>query len=118
MPLVARRRQRERVLCIVEEMRHGKCGFNVGGCSLRGKPVRRFYLSELAKRLARFSRDIGPDRIVSEDASIHGLCLGAQSMNNFRAVLSAAWSFAVRRGYARENVQMGKIAAASRLSSR
>ena len=39
---------------------------------------------------------------------IHGLGLGPQSMNNFRAVLSAAWGFAVKRDYASENV-LGKV---------
>jgi hypothetical protein len=56
----------------------------------------RAYVYDLEKRLARFARDFGPDRIVSDvqpaeiDEWIHGLGLGAQSMNNFRAVLSAA----------------------------
>ena len=70
----------------------------------------RAYLYDLEKRLARFAREFGSGRIVSDvqaaeiDAWIHGLGLGPQTMNNFRAVLSAAWGFAVKRGYARENI--------------
>ncbi len=38
------------------------------------------------------------------EAWIHSLNVGPQTQNNFRAVLSAAWTFAVRRGYAAGNV--------------
>jgi integrase len=74
------------------------------------KQKSRAYLYDLEKRLSRFVKDFGAERIVSEvqasevDAWIHSLRLGPQSINNFRAVLSAAWSFAVKRGYAGENV--------------
>ena len=50
------------------------------------------------------------DRIIAEITSadvdhwIQSLNVGPQTQNNFRAVLSAMWTFAVRRGYASTNV--------------
>lgn len=76
----------------------------------RAKAKSKMYLKDLELRLARFARDMEPSRMVSEipavdvDRWIHGLGVGPQTMNNFRAVLSAAWSFAVKRGYATKNV--------------
>ena len=67
------------------------------------------YLHDLHVRLSRFVATMG-ERIVSDisaanvDDWIQALGVGPQTKNNFRAVLSAAWTFAVRRGYATENV--------------
>ena len=50
------------------------------------------------------------DRIIADITSgdvdhwIQSLNVGPQTQNNFRAVLSAMWTFAVRRGYAATNV--------------
>src|SRR5215510_10135195 len=50
------------------------------------------------------------DRVTAEITSsnvdnwIQSLSVGPQTQNNFRAVLSAMWTFAVRRGYAATNV--------------
>jgi integrase/recombinase XerD len=80
----------------------------------RAKGKSEIYLRDLDKRLARFVREIGPGRMMSDlqavevENWIHGLGVGAQTMNNFRAVLSAAWGFAAKRGYASENV-LGKV---------
>ncbi len=78
--------------------------------SRRAKAKSETYIRDLEKRLARFAREIGLERMVSDiqaaevDAWIHGSGVGPQTMNNFRAVLSAAWGFAVKRGYASENI--------------
>jgi integrase len=67
------------------------------------------YLRDLETRLARFKAATG-DRIVADftaqdiDRWIQSLNVGPQTQNNFRAVLSAMWTFAVRRGYASTNI--------------
>lgn len=70
-------------------------------------------LSERAKRdarlrLNRFASDFGNANVATiasrqiEDW-LHGLGQAPQSMNNYRAVLSAFFAFAIKRGYASEN---------------
>jgi integrase len=67
------------------------------------------YLRDLRARLARFKTSMS-ERIVAEittrdiDRWIQSLNVGPQTQNNFRAVLSAAWTFAVRHGYAAVNI--------------
>jgi integrase len=67
------------------------------------------YIRDLTIRLRRFKSSMG-DRITAEITSsdvdhwLQSLNVGPQSQNNFRAVLSAMWTFAVRRGYAATNV--------------
>jgi integrase/recombinase XerD len=75
----------------------------------RAKGKSDIYIRDLTTRLRRFKELMG-DRIIAEITSgdvdhwIQSLNLAAQSQNNFRAVLSAMWTFAVRRGYASANV--------------
>jgi integrase len=75
----------------------------------RAKRKSEIYIRDLTIRLRRFKSSMG-DRITEEITSgdvdhwIQSLDVGAQSQNNFRAVLSAMWTFAVRRGYATTNV--------------
>src|SRR5204862_6246617 len=60
-------------------------------------------------RLRRVKSLMG-ERIIAEITSadvdhwIQSLNVGPQTQNNFRAFLSAMWTFAVRRGYAAVNV--------------
>jgi integrase len=75
----------------------------------RAKGKSDIYVRDLTTRLRRFKELMG-NRIIAEITSgdvdhwIQSLNLAAQSQNNFRAVLSAMWTFAVRRGYASANV--------------
>jgi integrase len=75
----------------------------------RAKRKSEIYIRDLTTRLRRFKLSMG-DRITAEitsadvDQWIQSLNVGPQTQNNFRAVLSAMWTFAVRRGYAATNV--------------
>lgn len=75
----------------------------------RAKGKSKIYIRDLTTRLRRFKALMG-DRIIAEITSadvdhwIQSLNVGPQTQNNFRAVLSAMWTFAVRRGYAAGNV--------------
>jgi integrase len=75
----------------------------------RAKGKSEIYIRDLTTRLSRFKASMG-DRIIAEitsgdvDQWIQSLNVGPQTQNNFRAVLSAMWTFAVRRGYAAANV--------------
>src|SRR5262245_2602548 len=75
----------------------------------RAKGKSEIYIRDLTIRLRRFKSSMG-DRVTAEITSgdadhwIQSLSVGPQSQNNFRAVLSAMWTFAVRRGYAPTNV--------------
>jgi integrase len=75
----------------------------------RAKGKSEIYIRDLTTRLRRFKALMG-DRIIAEITSadvdhwIQSLNVGPQTQNNFRAVLSAMWTFAVRRGYASANV--------------
>jgi integrase len=75
----------------------------------RAKRRSAIYLRDLKIRLARFEQAMG-SRVVADitaqdvESWIHSLNIGPQTQNNFRAVLSTVWSFAVRRGYASANV--------------
>jgi len=75
----------------------------------RAKGKSKIYIRDLETRLARF-RSVMGDRIIAEITSsdvdhwIQSLKVGPQTQNNFRAVLSAMWTFAFRRGYAAANV--------------
>jgi integrase len=75
----------------------------------RAKGKSEIYIRDLTTRLRRFKALMG-DRIIAEITSadvdhwIQSLNVGPQTQNNFRAVLSAMWTFAVRRGYAAGNV--------------
>ena len=75
----------------------------------RAKGKSQIYIRDLTTRLRRFNEVMG-DRIIAEITSaevdywIQSLNVGPQSQNNFRAVLSAMWTFAVRCGYAWTNV--------------
>jgi integrase len=75
----------------------------------RAKGKSEIYIRDLTTRLRRFQTLMG-DRITAEitntevDHWLQSLNVGPQTQNNFRAVLSATWTFAVRRGYASENV--------------
>ena len=75
----------------------------------RAKGKSDVYIRDLTTRLRRFKALMG-DRIIAEvtcadvDHWIQSLNVGPQTQNNFRAVLSAMWTFAVRRGYAAVNV--------------
>jgi integrase/recombinase XerD len=67
------------------------------------------YLRDLETRLGRFKSTMG-ESVVSDlcahdvDAWIRSLNVGPQTQNNFRSVLSAAWAFAVKRGYTSSNI--------------
>src|SRR5262249_51340637 len=75
----------------------------------RAKGKSEIYIRDLTTRLSRFKISMG-DRILADISSgdvdhwIQSLNVGPQTQNNFRAVLSAMWTFAVRRGYAGTNV--------------
>src|SRR5262245_30114634 len=75
----------------------------------RAKGKSEIYIRDLTTRLRRFQILMG-DRITAEitnadiDHWLQSLNVGPQTQNNFRAVLSAMWTFAVRRGYAAANV--------------
>jgi integrase len=75
----------------------------------RAKGKSEIYLRDLRTRLGRFKALMG-ERITADvtvsdvDHWIQSLGVGPQTQNNFRAVLSAMWTFAVRRGYAAANV--------------
>jgi integrase len=75
----------------------------------RAKRKSEIYIRDLTTRLGRFKRSMG-DRITADitssdvDQWIQSLNVGPQTQNNFRAVLSAMWTFAVRRGHAAMNV--------------
>ena len=75
----------------------------------RAKRKSEIYIRDLTTRLRRFKASMG-DRIIAEitpgdvDQWIQSLNIGPQTQNNFRAVLSAMWTFAVRRGYAATNI--------------
>jgi integrase/recombinase XerD len=75
----------------------------------RAKGKSEIYIRDLTTRLSRFKISMG-DRIIADITSgdvdhwIQSLNVGPQTQNNFRAVLSAMWTFAVRRGYAATNV--------------
>jgi integrase len=72
----------------------------------KGKSDR--YLKDLRYRLGRFEGDFA-DKIAATvttaqiDDWICGLGQSSQSQNNFRAVLSSLFSYAVSRGYAKDN---------------
>ena len=73
----------------------------------KGKAKSTFVISRLGFDDSKSSMG---DRIIAEITSgdvdhwIQSLNVGPQTQNNFRAVLSAMWTFAVRRGYAATNV--------------
>jgi integrase len=75
----------------------------------QAKGKSKIYIRDLETRLARFKITMA-DRIIADitssdvDQWIQSLKVGPQTQNNFRAVLSAMWTFAVRRGYAAANV--------------
>jgi integrase len=75
----------------------------------RAKGKSEIYIRDLTTRLRRFQTSMG-DRITAEitntdvDHWLQSLNVGPQTQNNFRAVLSAMWTFAVRRGYTGTNV--------------
>jgi integrase len=75
----------------------------------RAKGKSEIYIRDLTTRLSRF-KILMADRIIADISSgdvdhwIQSLDVGPQTQNNFRAVLSAMWTFAVRRGYAVTNV--------------
>jgi len=75
----------------------------------RAKGKSEIYVRDLTTRLSRYKPSMG-DRITAEitnadvDHWLQSLNVGPQTQNNFRAVLSAMWTFAVRRGYAAVNV--------------
>lgn len=75
----------------------------------RAKGKSKIYIRDIETRLARFRIAMG-DRIIADITSsdvdhwIQSLNVGPQTQNNFRAVLSAMWTFAFRRGYAVANV--------------
>jgi integrase len=75
----------------------------------RAKGKSEIYIRDLRTRLRRFKSSMG-HRITADITSgdvdhwIQSLNVGPQTQNNFRAVLSAMWTFAVRRGYAGTNV--------------
>jgi len=75
----------------------------------RAKGKSEIYIRDLTTRLRRFKALMG-DTIIAEITSvdadnwIQSLNVGPQTQNNFRAVLSAMWTFAVRSGYATTNV--------------
>jgi integrase len=75
----------------------------------KAKGKSEIYIRDLETRLGRFKAAMGK-RLVADIASsnvdhwIQSLNVGPQTQNNFRAVLSALWTFAVRRGYAAANV--------------
>jgi integrase len=75
----------------------------------RAKGKSDIYIRDLTTRLRRFQALMG-DRITADitnaevDHWLQSLNVGPQTQNNFRAVLSAMWTFAVRRGYAAANV--------------
>jgi integrase/recombinase XerD len=75
----------------------------------RAKRKSEIYIRDLTTRLRRFKASMG-DRIIAEitntdvDDWLQSLNVGPQTQNNFRAVLSAMWTFAVRRGYAAANI--------------
>src|SRR4029450_12435632 len=75
----------------------------------RAKRKSEIYIRDLTTRLRRFKSSMG-ERITAEitgtdvDHWLQSLNVGPQTQNNFRAVLSAMWTFAVRRGYAAANI--------------
>jgi integrase len=75
----------------------------------RAKGKSKIYVRDLETRLGRFRLAMG-NRLIADITSsdvdhwIQSLKVGPQTQNNFRAVLSAMWTFAVRRGYAAANV--------------
>ena len=75
----------------------------------RTKGKSAIYVRDLVTRLSRFAASMS-ERLVAEvttrdiDRWIQSLNVGPQTQNNFRAVLSAAWTFAVRQGYASANI--------------
>jgi integrase len=75
----------------------------------RAKGKSEIYIRDLTNRFRRFKSLMGK-RITAEITSgdvddwIQSLNVGPQTQNNFRAVLSAMWTFAVRRNYAATNV--------------
>jgi integrase len=75
----------------------------------RAKGKSEIYIRDLTTRLSRFKVSTG-DRVIADITSgdvdhwIQSLNVGPQTQNNFRACLSAMWTFAVRRGYAATNV--------------
>jgi integrase len=74
----------------------------------KAKGKSEIYIRDLETRLGRFKAAMGK-RLVADITStdvdhwIQSLGVGPQTQNNFRAVLSAMWTFAVRRGYATVN---------------
>jgi integrase/recombinase XerD len=79
----------------------------IGNRKAKGKS--EIYIRDLETRLGRFKAATGK-RLVADITStdvdhwIQSLGVGPQTQNNFRAVLSALWTFALRRGYAATNV--------------
>ena len=75
----------------------------------QAKGKSEIYIRDLITRLSRFKISMG-DWIIADITSgdvdhwIQSLNVGPQTQNNFRAVLSAMWTFAVRRGYATTNM--------------
>lgn len=68
----------------------------------------RHYLDDIQQRLRRFSECFGLRSVRSLKSGeieewLHGLGLGPQSVNNFRAVVRAFFSYAVKRGYIETN---------------
>ncbi len=77
------------------EVKHGK------GISVR-------YKLDLKHRLSRFAKDFGAWNTATITSShidnwLKDLYLSAQSQNNYRAVLSSMFTYAVNRGYAQDN---------------
>jgi integrase len=73
-----------------------------------GKGISPRYEKDLDNRLERFSKDLGARNAatittVDVDTWIKELFLSAQSQNNYRAVISSMFSYAVSRGYAETN---------------
>jgi integrase len=75
----------------------------------RAKGKSEIYIRDLETRLGRFKAAMGK-RLVADitstdvDQWIQSLNVGPQTQNNFRAVLSAAWTFALRQGYTTANI--------------
>jgi integrase len=75
----------------------------------RAKGKSEIYIRDLETRLGRFKAAMGKQLVADitstdVDQWIQSLNVGPQTQNNFRAVLSAAWTFALRHGYTTANI--------------
>ncbi len=75
----------------------------------RAKGKSEIYIRDLETRLGRFKTAMGKQLVADitstdVDQWIQSLNVGPQTQNNFRAVLSAAWTFALRHGYTTANI--------------